>query len=59
MGTGYIYSITNKINNKVYIGMTTRSVQQRRLEHISRSRYNNYSSKIHSAIRKYGEDNVC
>ena len=27
--TGYIYKITNKINNKIYIGLTTHSVDWR------------------------------
>lgn len=53
----YVYKITNSINDKVYIGITTRTVQGRWMEHVSRSRYpNEYKSAIHSAIRKYGQD---
>ena len=31
---GYIYKITNKINNKIYIGKTENSIQHRFQEHI-------------------------
>lgn len=52
---GFVYQITNLINNKVYIGQTTRSIEQRWVEHSV------YSSKskapLHRAIRKYGVDN--
>lgn len=30
---GYIYKITNLINNKIYIGKTERTIQQRWAEH--------------------------
>lgn len=54
----YVYLITNIINKKVYVGITTRKVEDRWLEHVSRSRYpDKYNSKIHAAIRKYGEAN--
>ena len=33
----FIYKITNDINEKVYIGMTTRSVEVRWKEHIRHS----------------------
>lgn len=31
---GYIYKITNQINQKVYIGLTSRSIEQRWQEHL-------------------------
>jgi group I intron endonuclease len=44
----FIYKITNLINNKCYVGLTTRSVEQRWKEHCSAD------SLIGKAIRKYG-----
>lgn len=50
-----IYKIQNKINNKVYIGQTTRTLNERKREHISKG--NNGYFFIQKAIKKYGEDN--
>ena len=30
---GYIYKITNQINNKIYIGKTVKSIERRFWEH--------------------------
>ena len=49
---GYIYKITNLINNKIYIGQTIRDVQIRWKEHL-RSKD---EAPIHKAIRKYGKE---
>ena len=49
-----IYKITNKINNKVYIGQS-KDVHRRFLEHISGRK--NGTSVIHNAIEKYGVEN--
>lgn len=60
---GYIYKITNKINNKIYIGKTSLSVEKRFREHLLESRRwveesnRTYSSRFYPAILKYGEDN--
>lgn len=54
MRKGYIYLITNKINNKQYIGQTSRDVDTRFQEHYSNTR--GYS-KLHNAIQKYGWQN--
>lgn len=51
MYEGYIYKIINDINDKVYIGQTTRTIEERFKEHL-RCKNDNY---IHKAIRKYGK----
>ena len=55
---GFIYKVTNKVNDKVYIGQTVRSVSLRWKEHVRYSSYDNldYTSLLYHAIRKYGED---
>lgn len=47
-----IYKLTNKINNKVYIGQTVRTLEERIAEH-KRKRL----SLISKAIKKYGIEN--
>ena len=51
-----IYKITNVINNKFYIGSTTR-LSARKAEHKYRTKNQKGNSAIRSAILKYGEDN--
>ncbi len=53
---GRIYLITNLINNKKYIGLTTKSLEQRFKRHIhcSNGKNNNYSIVLQKAIKKYG-----
>lgn len=55
-----IYKIVNKTNGKIYVGATTRDLEERKREHINS--YNNkkckqYNSKLYSAIRKHNIDN--
>lgn len=47
----YIYKITNLINNKIYIGLTTRTVEMRWKEHVRGTQY------IDNAIKEFGKDN--
>lgn len=54
---GYIYKITNNINNKVYIGQTKNSVNRRWTEHKRDSKKNNNDFVLYRAMRKYGFDN--
>jgi len=51
-----IYKITNKINGKVYVGFTTKSLQERWKRHCNRSK-NKSNYIFHNAIRKHGPDN--
>ena len=53
---GFIYMIQNKINNKIYIGKTIRSISERWREHQYRAE-NNYNGYLYNAIRKYGIEN--
>lgn len=48
-----IYKITNKVNNKLYVGITSRSLRVRFREHVSKT----YKSAISNAVRKYGKIN--
>ena len=52
----YIYKITNDINNKVYIGKTSRaSIQERFNEHCSDCQKRNEENRpLYSAMKKYG-----
>ena len=56
---GYIYKITNKQNNKCYIGQTVRDVHIRWSEHIrlANKLKSNDCSAIHYALSKYGISN--
>lgn len=57
---GYIYIITNDINNKVYIGQTISTVEHRWGEHKTKAYYVAGDSRndtvFYKAIRKYGID---
>lgn len=50
-----IYKITNKINNKIYVGQTKLSLSDKLKLHINKSKYGKYY--INNAIRKYGIEN--
>ena len=51
-----IYKVTNIINNKCYIGLTSRDFETRRYEHIYESNSDSVF-KFHQALRKYSTDN--
>ena len=60
MYIGYIYKITCLINNKIYIGQTSKTIQYRWEQHVRNSKKKNnleYKNKFHRALRKYGENN--
>lgn len=57
---GYIYKITNKLNNMCYIGNSTVHYLARWGEHITTAYnliYNEYYKKLYKMIRKFGIDN--
>jgi group I intron endonuclease len=50
-----IYEAINKKNGKVYIGLTTQSLEKRKGSHL-RSAKAGSNMHFHKALRKYGED---
>ncbi len=48
-----IYKITNLINHKVYIGQTTRPIEERMYEYAAQSRKIRGNSAIHRSINRY------
>jgi len=57
MRYGSIYKITNKTNNKVYIGQTISKLKVRWQKHCLDARKHISDTHFARAIRKYGEDN--
>lgn len=53
---GYIYKITNIINNKIYIGQTTKTITERFQKHINTMMYGT-KTYLYNAMRKYGTSN--
>lgn len=51
-----VYKITNKINEKIYIGQTSQSLRQRYNAHKSKTNRGS-NLRLHRAMRKYGFDN--
>lgn len=58
---GCVYKITNIINNKIYIGYTTRTLEKRFAQHLSCAEFEHgdgsYDDYFKKAIRKYGKEN--
>lgn len=49
-----IYKATNTVNQKVYIGQTTRNFKKRQQEHLYDATHNRDNLPFHNAIIKYG-----
>lgn len=47
-----IYKVTNKVNNKVYIGQTSKSLDERKQAHYKQSRLSS-NTNFHRALAKY------
>lgn len=55
---GYIYKITNTLNNKIYIGQTIKSVEKRFQQHKNNSNKPYFSQIVlYKAFNKYGIEN--
>lgn len=53
---GKIYLVTNLVNNMKYIGATTNSMHQRKLDHLERAK-RGQESVFYEDIRKFNPDN--
>lgn len=51
-----VYIIKNLVNNKIYIGLTSRPTERFK-EHIRNAGYSDKKAPIYSAIKKYGSEN--
>lgn len=51
-----VYKITNKVNGKIYIGITNKGAGNRFKQHLYETEHGS-QFKIHRALRKYGKDN--
>ena len=58
---GYIYKITNKVNDKIYIGQTVKTVEKRFQQHKNNSNKTYFSQIVlYRAFNKYGIENfIC
>ena len=56
---GIIYKITCLVNSKIYIGYTTKTVDERFKQHIKTSKDENYkhASHLYRSMREYGVEN--
>lgn len=52
-----IYKITNIVNNKVYIGQTTKTLEERKKNYLNEYKWNKNPRVIIRAMRKYGFNN--
>lgn len=53
---GYIYKITNSVNQKVYIGQTKKTIEERFQAHIKKAKLH-INRYLYDAMNKYGYDN--
>jgi len=57
MKLGIIYTATNLINNKYYVGQTRTSLNYRKNKHFQNAFNLNHENKFYLALRKYGKEN--
>lgn len=53
---GFIYIIKNDLNNKVYIGKTTTTIEKRFIRHCKDGKNESNKLSIDYAINKYGKE---
>ena len=51
----FIYKIVNKINGDIYVGKTTKTLEERFRKH--RHKHKNVNTHLYKAMRKYGVEN--
>ena len=54
---GFIYKITNRVNNKVYIGQTHFTIEHRWKQHIKNFNIEHRQQPLYKAFAKYGIEN--
>lgn len=54
---GFIYKITNRVNNKVYIGQTHFTIEHRFKQHIKNFNIEHRKQPLYKAFAKYGLEN--
>jgi hypothetical protein len=54
---GIIYKVTNKINNKVYIGQTIQTLTERKNKHYYKAKHEDINTHFINALRKYPKEN--
>lgn len=54
---GQIYKVTDLTNNFIYIGKTTKNINERKKDHLSKARRKVNNIRFHNAIRAHGQDN--
>jgi len=52
-----IYLVTNKVNDKLYVGKTSRNVILRQIEHESKAKLKLNDNHFHNALAKHGLKN--
>ncbi|UGL60757.1 homing endonuclease [Staphylococcus phage vB_SauM-HM01] len=53
----HIYKITNKNNNKIYIGITSKTVQHRFKNHIRKAKIGS-TTNLHQSMMKHGKESA-
>lgn len=55
---GFIYKITNKVNGKIYIGKTLKTIEGRWKDHVEDYQRPRFEKRpLYSAMKKYGVEN--
>ncbi len=52
-----VYKITNTITKKIYVGQTTKTIEERWKKHLKSIFYDNLQTNLAKAVRHYGKNN--